>query len=434
MPSISISQKICTTDVRDIVTPQDYLAYLHDDTTGKISIAYRQGAEWIERTMTPAKAADTVVEWTGKFDSYVSMNHFKGRRRMENLATLRALWIDLDFHKLKRWEHWTAEGVWRIVVPEYLADARLPQPTAAIGSGRGLYLIWLFSPTPAQALPRWNACQKQIFESFRELGADRQALDATRVLRMVGTVNSRSGQKVQILGGDGYVWDFDALADEILPFTRVELHDLHVQRAIRTKDRKPTPRHYQSLQSLWMARLADINALITLRYPDGKVPTGERDSFIFLAGICMSWISSGDSQVLDQEIARFAQDHTPWPDREIRSRVSAVLKRTAMAGRGDTVEWQGRQVDPRYRLRTRTIIDWLGITDQEQRNMRTLIGSQEKRRRRGFNDTRQGYLTRHQQVRYKPWEELGMSRATWYAVGKPMPEPAIESPDTADYS
>lgn len=178
---------------------------------------------------------------------------------------------------------------------------------------------------------------------------------------------------------------------------------------------------------MWAARLTDINTLIQLRYYDGQIPSGERDAYIFLAAICMSWIAS-DPQVLEQEIVRFAQDHTPWSDREVRSRVSAVIKRMEMFKRGETVEWLGRQVDPRYRLRTRTIIEWLGITDQEQRHLTTLIGSKEKRRRRGFRMTRQAYLA-HSRERDKPWKQLGMSRATWYAVGKPLPEQYLDNPD-----
>ncbi len=411
--------------VPQVNTPQQYVELLHPVRTakGRIAIAHRQGAEWIERSLTAAKAAVTVTDWTGQDDSYVSMNRFRGRRRMENLVGLRAVWVDLDLYKLKRWQHWSIEGVWEIAVPDYLSDAGLFQPTLAIGSGRGLYLIWLIEPIPAQALPRWNAVQKRIYEAFRGLGADRQAIDGARVLRLVGTVNSRSGQKVRVLGGDGYEWDFDALADEILPFTRTELHDLRIQRAIKKSETKPTTRRHQSLQTLWTARLSDINTLIGLRYPKGKIPSGERDGYIFMAAICMSWLSGGDGQALEQEITRFARQHTPWSDREIHSRVSAVLKRMEMVRRGLTVEWKGHLVDPRYHLRTTTIIEWLGITVQEQESMKTLIGPQEKQHRR-YQSTRPEYLAQHNQERSKPWEQMGMSRRTWYDVGKPLPDTA----------
>ena len=420
------------TRVLDLTTPKEYVEFLHPvEAQGRVALAQRDGVHWIERTLPTTKAAVTVTDWTGQEDSYISINRFKGRRLLANLYSLRAVWADLDHHKLKRWQNWDAEGIWEIAVQEYLSDAGLPHPTLGIASGRGLYLIWIFQPVPAQALPRWSACQRRIYEAFRSLGADRQAMDAARVLRLVGTTNSKSGHAVRVLGGDGYEWDFDALADEILPLSRTEIHDLRVRRALRDKNRKPTPRRHQSLQTLWAARLSDINTLIGMRYPNGQIPSGERDGYIFMSVICMSWLTESP-RTLEQEIVRFTRQHTPWNDREIRSRASAVLKRMEMVRRGDKVEWKGRQVDPRYHLKTSTIIEWLGINTQEQRNMRTLIGSEEKRRRRGFHDTRQGYIANHHQERSQPWNQLGMSRATWYAVGKPLPEPSGEYPENPD--
>ncbi len=411
------------TRVLDLTTPKEYVEFLHpvEAKEGRIAIAHREpGGRWNERSLTPRQAVERVADWAGQDDSYVSINRFRGRRTLGNLWQLRAVWTDLDYHKLKRWQNWDADGIRQLIVPDYLSDTGLPHPTLAVASGRGQYLIWLFEPVPAQALPRWNAVEKRIFEAFRTLGADRQAMDAARVLRLIGTSNSKSGRMVRILGGDGYVWDFDALADEILPLTRTELHDIQVQRALRTKDRKPTPRRHQSLQTLWAARLSDINTLIGLRYPNGQIPSGERDAYIFTAAICMSWITESP-HVLEQEITRFARAHTTWIDREVHSRVSAVLKRLEKARRGETVRWQGKDVDPRYHLKTSTIIEWLSITNDEQRRLTTLIGPEEKQRRR-YQSTRTAYLSQHQQERSKPWEQLGMSRRTWYDVGKPLPE------------
>ena len=130
--------------------------------------------------MTIAKAASTVADWAGQDDCYVSMNRFRGRRLMANLYSLRALWTDLDFHRLKAWQDWSAQAIWELVIPDYLSASGLPGPTVGISSGRGIYLIWLFGAVPGQALPRWSACQKRIFEAFRGLGADRQAIAADR--------------------------------------------------------------------------------------------------------------------------------------------------------------------------------------------------------------------------------------------------------------
>jgi hypothetical protein len=52
-----------------------------------------------------------------------------------------------------------------------------------------------------------------------------------------------------------------------------------------------------------------------------------------------------------------------------------------MAACGQTVTWQGVDLDPRYRFRTDVIVQWLEITPAEQREMFNLIGADEKRRR-----------------------------------------------------
>jgi hypothetical protein len=33
---------------------------------------------------------------------------------------------------------------------------------------------------------------------------------------------------------------------------------------------------------------------------------------------------------------------------------------------GETIEWQGEQIDPRYRFKTETIIELLGITPRSR--------------------------------------------------------------------
>jgi hypothetical protein len=54
------------------------------------------------------------------------------------------------------------------------------EPTLAIGSGRGLYLLWLHQPIPRAALPRWTACQKVLWEVLKRLGANRAMIGGDR--------------------------------------------------------------------------------------------------------------------------------------------------------------------------------------------------------------------------------------------------------------
>jgi hypothetical protein len=61
--------------------------------------------------------------------------------------------------------------------------------------------------------------------------------------------------------------------------------------------------------------------------------------------------------------------------------MQAVSSRARAASVGDKVEWNGQQRDPRYRLTTKTIINTLGITPSEEKEMQVLISEATKRQR-----------------------------------------------------
>ena len=94
-----------------------------------------------------------------------------------------------------------------------------------------------------------------------------------------------------------------------------------------------------------------------------------------------------------------------WGERALESRLASVLSRAEAAARGERVEWQGVEFDPRYRYRNATIVDLLQITLEEQRRgMRTLIGPEERERRYRENQSRRGALGGRARAE-KVWEE-----------------------------
>jgi hypothetical protein len=102
-------------------------------------------------------------------------------------------------------------------MPTALVATGIPEPSLAISSGRGLYLLWLHSPIPRSALPRWAACQREICRTLGHLGADSMAVDASRVLRVIGTRHGKANAIVEAITPAGEVWDFNELADRVLP-------------------------------------------------------------------------------------------------------------------------------------------------------------------------------------------------------------------------
>ena len=183
-------------------TPTDHALALHPAGLGRVALARRLDRGGCRETRVPvADLAYAVGQLRGEGDVYLTQNRFFGPRRVVRLAQLAALFADLDYHKTR-----LADAHPRHVLGlalEALARDRKPGPTFALATGRGLALVWLHSPVPRPALPRWRACQKAIHDALRPLGVDRLATDAARVLRPVGTRNARSGTPVKALNPVG---------------------------------------------------------------------------------------------------------------------------------------------------------------------------------------------------------------------------------------
>ncbi len=367
-----------------LVTPEDHATALHpwvDGNTGLVTIAKRDARHWHEQRVPIKELAYAVRALAGEPASYLSQHRFRGPRRITHLWQLGALWSDLDYHKMPEWQGKDPRWVFEAAL-ELLETARIPRPTFAVATGRGLALVWLHRAVPRGALPRWSACQRVLYQTLRPLGADRAALDAARVLRIVGSVHERSGQLVSAITPVGQTWDFDTLADEVLPLTRAELVDLRIQRATR---RAKTPREADkpsrqafSVASLWEGRLTDLQTLLNLRWW-GELPPGQRDTWLFLAITAMSWLA--EPQLLQREAWALAKQAGGWDEREASARLQAIFRRAQQAAKGEQIEWRGQSIDPRYRFRNETMIEWLGITPEEQRQMRVLISPEEARRR-----------------------------------------------------
>ena len=153
-----------------------------------------------------------------------------------------ALFSDCDFYKIPE-----LAGKDPAFSTEYASEqlrlAGIPDPSLVVSSGQGLQLVWFLEPIPAQSLPRWTAIQNRIQEALEPVGADASSKDAARVLRLAGTVHGKSGNVVEIIGGDKAIWTFDDLAAEVLPLSRdyvAELRDMRrIQRAKKKRSKAP---------------------------------------------------------------------------------------------------------------------------------------------------------------------------------------------------
>lgn len=338
----------------------------------------------------------------GDVDVYVSMQSFWGRRRrVSSVKHIGCAYVDLDYRKRIRWQDNKPETVFWFAMRR-LNEVNMPPPSYALSTGNGLCLVWLHSWIPAKALPRWSAVQSHLAAALADFGADRNALDPARVFRVIGSKNTRAKDWRNEIVRPVYVrsdperlretgaHDFDDLADEVLPLRRAELHSIQAERARqqaeRDADAPSRPATHLTTATYYETVLTDLHRLRCHRHADGKLPTGARDEWLFLAACAMA--HTAPPEVLAREIAALSIETGRWTERETRSRMSTVLRRAKAAAAGE--QWpgaDGEPGDPRYAFKAETMVSRLEITREEMRGagLRVLV---DRERRRELNTIR----------------------------------------------
>ncbi|SMR01212.1 replication protein [Xanthomonas fragariae] len=378
-------------------------------------------------------------------DTWLTQAEFmRPNRRVVNLARIGLLFADLDTYR-QPWAAGRTPEALASAVLFYCAQEGIPAPSLLVYSGRGIQAKWLLDGTiPRQALPRWNACQRYLVDRLAGLGADPQAKDASRVLRLVDTVNTKSGNVCRVVhveaGQDGAPirYSFEYLAEMLLPVARWTVEQQRRDRAERRQlkllpgGKSDNLRGFSGRQLAW-DRLEDLRKLAELR---GGVSEGERMQHLFWRLNFLLLSGATHSSAMYHEAAALAGELDPsW---SYRSKELMTLYSKAKAYEaGEKVTLGGKEFAPLYTPKNDTLLNLFQITQDEQRQLRTIIGSDmalerdrkrhEARRRAAGAMDRATYEGRSA-ARQRPWEALGMSRASWYRAGKPAAPASETSP------
>lgn len=305
----------------------------------------------------------------GQPDKYISTHTFFGRRSHQKLRNLTALTVDLDLSKAKACGRDYSANDSAIMAQrqdalDILQCAGIPCPNVAVHTGRGCHLYWCFDRAiPAAAHSRWSVCILRLIELLAPIGADPSVRDSARILRLVGTTNTKAywtddegvsrqwNVTAETLISQRYSFDF--LADQILPITRAELT---LQRATNTHTYKlkvaaaqdaglppPLPRSKVTQLRLvsnlpgkigryiekMRARQTDLELLATSAYPEG-VPDGSRDKYLFHAACNLAWTVAPES--LEKTILAFSAAHIPnLPETEALGQAGSAIRRALEA-------------------------------------------------------------------------------------------------------
>ncbi|MBD7916468.1 response regulator transcription factor [Clostridium sp. Sa3CUN1] len=283
---------------------------------------------------------------------YITLNtFFKPYRRLECIKELNALFIDLDYYKTK----FTKEQIIMNLEADYF-NKIIPSTNYIIDSGRGLALIWLINKVPSKAIPLWKAIEEYLYNKLKEFGADRQALDATRILRVPGSINSKSKTVVSIIDEYEYIYDLREIQKEYLP---------ELKPKEKKKGRPKKINYVYRERSLYYARIQDITKLCELRKYDLR---GQREIILFLYRYYLCSFTEDVQKALEDVLELNSMFISPLKDNE-------VIRATRSAEKC----YLDKNKD--YKYKNETLIDLLEITEDEEKYMTTIISKNEYKRR-----------------------------------------------------
>ena len=358
-------------------------------------------------------------------DTFFTINIFKKRsRKQEFLRWINAVYIDCDFKDP------TLSVADKVALAKKVCLKKVGfLPSIMTSSGNGLHLYFLFtSPIKASGLVRWKLVQKEFCNRLQEIHADPKALDASRVLRLPGTINTKNNTRCSVVyftrdKDDSDIvqrYSFDELADKVLPVERIVIKNRRKAKAEREaaylkrkeeQEKLRKERLDKILKSIHakhaevgadseiakklrfqrtnIERYQDLMNLLSIRSKaSGVVPKGARNELLFwiMNFACLSeLVSSKDFYAETAKIAKMIDAN--W-DYESNGNLSTLYEKLKQHEQGKVITAFNKQFSTIYTPKTDTLIKRLKITDEEQQQLRTLL-SKDKLAEKNKNKTKQ---------------------------------------------
>lgn len=344
-------------------------------------------------TYIRSKLVNTDTIETSSF--WLSQAEFsKPNRQKINLLRVSVCWVDIDTHHdnspsyLKKLN---SDEVLKLFM-DTCDKSEIPYPSIILWTGRGLACKWVLDRSlPKQAYPRWAAVQNSLVDAFKTIGADDNAKDASRVLRLSGTYNPKTLDLCHpIYVNDDFSgikrFTFDDLADAVLPLTRSQLNELRASR--QEAQARKAEHHLKIIEGgkksesgllrfsgprlAWL-QVDDYRKIARMR-PLKARSEGFTDNLVWLASSALAMAVWADIKRFDAELLSLVKELAPhWDNARISGAVSSVRARAEAMSRGEWVVFNGKKVPPIYTPKHSTIIETLRLTDDEMSKLDVII-------------------------------------------------------------
>lgn len=349
-------------------TVKKWADIVHPSTDGYVTVATRQNGEWKENSYP-------VTEWykriviNQKIDCYYTPNtFFKPQRATENARQINAFYVDLDFYQYGL----SLDDVLQAI--DFLVNTeRLLEPTFIYYSGQGAYLFWQIESVPAkykQVLKLFNHIQSFLIDTLKDLGADIQAKDVARVLRVPFSINTKTGNPVKILSYSEKFYTMRFLQQFMNEALMIDIEAFKKPKKLtEAPKRKSKVKYLYSYYSLAIARAEDIKTLCRLRHYDVQ---GKRNSLLHVYVYQMFLIHNNFHVARDFALQLNDDLIEPIESKELESIIKSTFK---------AYEKHRDDVSKGYNYKNETLIELFEITNDEQEYMKALISKTEKNER-----------------------------------------------------
>ncbi len=350
-------------------------------------------------------------------DAFVTLNTFSSKtRRKEELVSLNALYLDIDTYSVGK-----DSGVVLAEMRKNDFGKTIPYPTYVVSSGLGLYLIWKIAPEGPEKEPVWGKTMRKLYSNLAHYGADNKALDAPRVLRVPGTVNTKRGDAEPVCVIEQHETDYllDFIDDWVKNTKAPRKPAEPAKKAVPSKrdagTRTAKPRKTGDRPRVVNKKVAAMRAedIETLLLDKGEDVVGYREVGLFLYrhNLSLSGVS------FDIALAKTL---------ELNSRLAIPLSEREASQATRTAP------DKVYGYSNTTLIALFDISPETQTQMKTIFSKEEKARRRRLGYGRN--ISRAEETAQKKKRitelrasgktiaqvcaEMGISKATYYNLTK----------------
>lgn len=389
---------ITTPDANIEMTMGDYqqVMYPNAEDAGYVAVATKKLGVWSQRMQL-------ATDWFNHVDlttnCYLSVNtYFRPLRQTRAVRHLNAFFLDLDIYNAGVSEQDVFNAIDFLVRTE-----RMLPPTMVLSSGRGMYIIIKIEDVPGaykRVRVLYEAIQQYLFELFEDCGADANAKDVARVLRVPASTNTKSGKKVEVL-----YYNPEAIYTMSMwaPFVDVFENKQKVNKA-KKSSLKGRVQYLLNGYTLHKARSEDIETICYLR--DYKL-SGLRDTIMYIYHYYMMQIHHDEQVALYYTLNLNDLFSEPLTEKEVKSYVKSSIN-----------AYYEHQKDRRkgYNFKNETLIERLAITPHEMAQLKTIITLEEKYDRNNKRRTprNEDGLTKRQQDKQYLVERVKEMKARGY--------------------